>query len=278
MGHVHYTVANLEPMVRFYHEVLGFQILRETAAEASLGAPEGELLRLTRVAGAQRAPGTTGLYHTAFLLPNRGHLAHLVQRIAATGTEMQGTAEHGTHLAIYLPDPEGNGIELAWDYPRERWPMRDGRLQFADMMRGAVDIPELLTEISSGQDAWDGLPAGTVVGHVHLHGNDLETARTFYQQVLGLAITADSEQFRAVFFSAGGYHHHLGVNLWQGPDAPAPPPDSVGLRSFSLQLPGADAVQAVVERCAQAGLAATTTADGVAVTDPSSIPVLLQTV
>src|SRR5690606_11863364 len=123
----------------------------------SLGTEQRELLRFTAVPGARRVRGTTGLYHTAFLVPTRWDLAHLVHRIAATRTPIHGTSNHGTHLAIYLPDAEGNGIELAWDFPRETWPMRNGVIDYLGMPRRGVDFTELMREIEENPAPWPGL-------------------------------------------------------------------------------------------------------------------------
>ncbi|MFO7264584.1 MAG: VOC family protein [Limnochordales bacterium] len=270
MGPVHYTVNDLDRQVAFYRDILGFRVLRQEGRTAVLGAPDRELVRLTEVPGAPRPRGTTGLYHTAFLLPTRWDLAHLIYRIAATRTPIHGHSNHGTHLAFYLPDAEGNGIELAWDFPKEQWPMRNGRMRFEDLPREGIDIPELMKELERDPRPWPGLPAGTVVGHVHLHVSDLDTARRFYHELLGFDVTMDDRRFGAVFVSAGGYHHHIGMNIWKGVGAPPPPEGAAGLRWFTVVLPSAEELARLLDRLRAAGVEPLEDGDGgVLVYDPS---------
>lgn len=275
MGRVHYTAANLEAQIAFYRDRLGFQLLWREGDTAALGTSARELLRLTQDPDARPARRTTGLYHTAFLVPTRWELAQLVRRIAETRTPIQGHSNHGSHLAFYLPDAEGNGIELAWDFPRNLWPMRDGKLYPDGMTRAGVDIDELFAELEKDARAWDGLSADTVVGHVHLHTSNLDKAQAFYHDILGFDVTLRSDDFAAVFVSAGGYHHHLGFNVWNGVGAPPAPPGSIGLRYFTVVLPDAAALQAVVGRLEGAGYASTRTDNGVTLTDPAGLGVLL---
>ncbi len=277
MGPVHYTAANLERQIAFYRDRLGFQLLRRDGDTAALGAGTRELVRLTEVRDARPARRTTGLYHTAFLVPSRWELAQLVRRIAETRTPIQGHSNHHTHLAFYLPDAEGNGIELAWDFPREAWPMRDGHLYPDGMERAGVDIDDLFLELERDPSPWAGLSAETTVGHVHLHTATLDTAQDFYQNILGFDTTLRAESFAAVFVSAGGYHHHLGLNVWNGVGAPPAPPGSIGLRYFTITLPTAAALQAVTERLDRAGIPIAATAEGLGVTDPAGIGVRLTT-
>lgn len=271
MGRVHYTTANLERQIAFYRDRLGFKLLSRDGDTASLGTADRELLQLTEVPGAKPARRTTGLYHTAFLVPTRWELAHLVRQIAETRTPIQGHSNHHTHLAFYLPDAEGNGIELAWDFPREVWPMRDGQLYPDGMTRAGIDIDELIAELERDPRPWTGLHADTVVGHVHLHTSGLDAAQDFYHGLLGFDVTLRSDEFAAVFVSAGGYHHHLGLNIWNGVGAPPAPPGSIGLRDFTVTLPDDAALQAVVGRLDRAGVAVTASSDGLRVTDPAGV-------
>ena len=276
VGSVHYTVADLSRQTSFYQDILGFSLLRREGNSAVLGAGDSELLRLTEVPGAQRARRTTGLYHTAFLVPTRWELAHLVRQIAQTRTPIQGTSNHGTHLAIYLPDAEGNGIELAWDFPKEAWPMKDGKMDLASMPRSGVDIDELMGELERNPASWTGLDANTRVGHVHLHVADLETSQQFYHNLLGFDVVLNSPDFGALFVSAGGYHHHIGMNIWNGVGAPPPPADAIGLRTFSIALPDKAELQRLVARLQRAQAEMTETPDGVLLCDPSHNGVLLR--
>jgi len=303
MGPVHYTVRDLERMTDFYCRVLGFQLLQRQDDTVSLGvaAHNGaataspahtigtgerastnsgvqggtELLRLTRNPAAQRYPRTAGLYHTAFLVPTKWDLAHLVRRIIDTRSPVHGHSNHGTHLAIYLPDPEGNGIELAWDFPREQWPMENGRMLYDRMPREGVDIGALLEELERDPSPWPGLPVGTVVGHIHLHVSELSSTKHFYHEVLGFDVTMESEEWGALFMSAGGYHHHIGSNVWKGIGIPPAPPDALGLRWFTILVPDEAVRATLLERAATAGVPTEPHPEGTLLRDPSGIGVLL---
>jgi catechol 2,3-dioxygenase len=272
LGHVHYTAANLQRQIEFYQNVLGFKLHRRDGQTVALGAGGEDLLRLTELPEARRARGTTGLYHTAFLVPTRWELAQLLRRIAETQTPIQGMVDHHTHLAIYLPDAEGNGIELAWDYPREQWP------NLADMFalgNGPLEPDDLFAEIQRNPAPWAGAAPETKVGHVHLHVSDLDSAARFYHNILGFDIIIAEKRIGAVFLSAGGYHHHIGLNVWKGVGAPPPPEDAIGLRHFTVTLPDAAEVERVVARVRQAGVEIERTDSGVLVRDPSQNGVLL---
>lgn len=278
IGHVHYTVADLNRQAAFYSEILGFKELWREGNTASLGAGTRELLRLTELPGARRVHGTTGLYHTAFLVPTRWDLAHLIRRIAESQTPIQGHSNHGTHLAMYLPDAEGNGIELAWDFPKEKWPMRDGKMSLADMPRSGIDLDDLMGVLQTNTREWTGLADETIVGHVHLHIADIPPAEGFYHRLLGFDVTMNSPEFRALFLSAGGYHHHIGTNVWQGVGAPPPPEDATGLRYFSVVVPNGDELERVKARAATAGLPVEAHPEGALLRDPSRNGVLLTTI
>lgn len=285
IGPVHYTTRNLARQVEFYRDVLGFHVLRHVGDTAVLGAMpiqsevngspghQGaigrELLRLTEMPDAPVPNRTTGLYHTAFLVPTRWDLAHLVQRVIDTRTPVQGHSNHGTHLALYLPDPEGNGIELAWDFPKEDWPMRDGKMLPEEMPREGIDLADLLAELERDPSPWPGLPRDTVVGHIHLHVSELEPTRRFYHDLLGFDITVEGYGMGALFFSAGGYHHHIGTNVWRGVGTPPPPEGAMGLRYFTIVLPDEVELARIKDAADAAGLEVTTDEDGVLLRDPS---------
>lgn len=277
IGMVHYTVRDLDRQIAFYQDILGFKLLRRDGDTASLGTAKRELLRLTQSPSAPIARGTTGLYHTAFLVPTKWDLAHLTRQIIDTRTRVQGHSNHGTHLALYLPDPEGNGVELAWDFPKEMWPMKDGMMDLATMPREGVDIEELLTELDRDPSPWPGLADDSTVGHVHLHVSRLDETRTFYHELLGFELTADLAEMGAVFLSAGGYHHHIGTNVWKGVGAVAPPDGAVGLRYFSVVLPDEDELRRVEARVRDAGTHVTPTDGGLLLKDPAKNGVLLTT-
>lgn len=280
LGHVHYTVADLERQITFYRNVLGFKVHWRAAEAAGLGAGGEDLLRLTVLPGARRARGVTGLYHTAFLVPTRWELAQLLRRIAVTRTPIQGMTDHGTHYAIYLPDAEGNGVELAWDFPPDQWPQTIDEM----LRRNRGLAPETIFQTLTDQDAcWEGLSPGARVGHVHLHVSHLDNTHDFYHRVLGFTVPLGFDRFSnpftetARFFAAGGYHHHIGANIWQGEGAPPPPPDAAGLRYFTIVLPDEVELERVLERMRGAGVATDATAEGWLIRDPSANGILLTT-
>ena len=279
LGHVHYTAANLDRQIAFYKDVLGFKLHWREGDSAGLGAGGEDLLRLTELPGARRARGTTGLYHTAFLVPTRWELAHLLKRIAETRTAIQGTADHGTHHAIYLPDAEGNGIELAWDRPADQWPKTAQEMMAAN--RG-LHPETVFSALEDQPDEWVALDAATKVGHVHLHVSRLDPTVEFYGGLLGLGSPFDFSALRdspfgdtARFFAAGGYHHHLGTNIWQGEGAPPPPADALGLRYFTIALPDDAALNQVTARLEAAGIAPEETDEGLLIHDPARNGVML---
>jgi catechol 2,3-dioxygenase len=278
LGHVHYTAADLERQIAFYRDILGFKLHWREGDTAGLGAGGEDLLRLTELPDARRVRRTTGLYHTAFLVPTRWDLAQLLKSIAQTRTPIQGMSNHGTHYAIYLPDAEGNGIELAWDFPREQWPKT-----FEEMLRNnrGLSPDEVFAALDDSDAPWQGLNPGTKVGHVHLHVSELPPTMRFYHDILGFEPPFDManapREFAesAIFFAAGGYHHHIGTNIWQGLGAPPPPPDAIGLRYFTVVLPDSTELQRVVERVRQAGVATEQTEQGTLLRDPAQNGVML---
>jgi catechol 2,3-dioxygenase len=273
LGPVHYTAANAERLAAFYRDVLGFQIHGQEGDTVRLGAGGEDLLRLTEVPNARPSRRTTGLYHTAFLVPNRWELANLLRRIAETRTPIQGMSDHGTHHAIYLPDAEGNGIELAWDRPQNMWPKTLNEMLAHNQGLAPEVVFSTLTE---REEKWTQLDAGTQVGHVHLHVSELPPTRHFYNEVLGFGLPFDFANpapsafaDTAIFFAAGSYHHHLGTNIWQGEGAPPPPPNASGLRHYTIVLPDADEVNRVAERVRADGVDITAIEDGWLTHDPS---------
>lgn len=272
LGHVHYTTADMERQIAFYQNVLGFKLHWREGDSAGLGAGGEDLLRLTEQPGARPVRGTTGLYHTAFLVPTRWELAQLLKSIAETRTPIQGMTNHGTHYAIYLPDVEGNGVELAWDFPPDRWPK-----SFEEMMRSNRGLApeEVFRALAENPAPWDGLSRDTKVGHVHLHVAELEPTDHFYREVLGFGNPLGMVLDTAIFFAAGSYHHHIGTNIWQGEGAPPPPPDATGLRYFTVVLPEQAELERVLARVQQAGIATEQTDLGVLIRDPAQNGLIL---
>jgi catechol 2,3-dioxygenase len=253
IGRVHLRVSDLEQSLRFYHQLLGFRVSERRSRTAFLSshADGRDQLQITQDRDAPMRPrGSTGLYHLAIRLPNRSGLGLLLQQLIDRRVRFGGFADHGVSEALYLTDPEGNGVELYSDRPRDDWVERDNQIV---MVTEPLDLDSLLQEALRDPEPWQGLPAGTDIGHVHLQVSDLARAEAFYGGLLGLNVTQRSYP-GALFMSAGGYHHHLGLNTWAGRGAPNPPNDSLGLISFSLDVPDCDAWQQVVERCRKAGV------------------------
>jgi catechol 2,3-dioxygenase len=265
MGQVALTVADLERSIRFYTERLGFQVLAQDAGTATLGPQGGPgLLRLTAQPGAQPAPrSATGLYHFAILLPTRADLARALYRLIETQTPLQGFADHLVSEAIYLADPDGNGIEIYRDRPRAEWPRLNGQIQMAT---DPIDLDGLMAELGANPSAGPGLPAGTRMGHVHLQVGDIARAAAFYVGVLGFEVVTSMPS--ALFVSAGGYHHHLGLNTWQSRGRGAPPAGRAGLRDFVVLLPDQAEQDRVVARLDAAGIPVTREAGDVLAPDP----------
>ena len=269
LGAVHLTVADLDRSLAFYEDPIGLQVHRRDGAIAALGAGEEDLVVLHEDRAARPAGRHAGLYHVALLYPSREELARVTMRLAVTRVPIQGASNHGTHEAIYLPDPDGNGIELAADRPRSAWPDLStiGRPQ-------PLDLNGLLGVLGDAEPVRHADP-GAIVGHVHLHVNDIAPTRRFYEEVIGFqAMTAMPN---AVFVSVGGYHHHLAFNTWRGQGVPsAPAPESVaGLRHWTILLDGEAQLRAVRERLTAAGVAIEERGAGLLVRDPASIPLLL---
>jgi catechol 2,3-dioxygenase len=250
IGGVHLQIRDLGRSLAFYRDLLGFREVGREGTTVLLSAPgsRSPLLALTERRDARpKPPRTTGLYHVAIRVPTRRDLARTFRRLIEAEWPFQGFSDHGVSEALYLPDPDGNGLEIYRDRPRAQWPWREGQLA---MVTRPLDVEGLLQEGAS--EPWSGLPPETDIGHVHLHVADLDEAEAFYSGILGLAVTQRNYP-GARFFAAGGYHHHVGTNTWAGRGAPPPPPDAVGLRAFSLVVPDEEAWQGIRERARRAG-------------------------
>jgi len=282
-GQVSLTVADLENQIAFYQQVLGLQLHWREGVTAGLGAGANDLLRLTEDGSARRYPGTTGLYHFAVLLPNRRELARAIGRLFALKYSNYPT-DHIMTKTTYLDDPEGNGIELYAESPEDgSWSLANGEYvtRRADGSlsdgREPLDLEALFKALAE-EDRLDApMPPETRLGHVHLHVADLEQAVDFYHGLLGFDLMGVAKPFRMAFVSAGGYHHHIGLNTWQGEGAPPPPAGALGLRHFSVELPAQNALDEVIVRIDQAGIPANQTDQGLMVHDPSQNGVLLTT-
>lgn len=271
LGTVHLTVTDLDRSLAFYRERLGFQLHRREGQTAYLGAGRADLLILTGRPDARPSSGTTGLYHFALLLPNRRALARSLHRLAETRTPLQGFADHGVSEAIYLPDLDGNGIEIYRDRPRAEWPIERGQLQ---MVTDPLDVDDLLAEPAGQPIPENGLPPDTVLGHIHLHVAHIGQAEAFYGDLLGFELRQRYGP-TASFLAAGGYHHHVGVNTWAGAGAPPPPADAVGLRWFTIRLPDQTELDKITARLREAGLTPQARPEGPFLQDPSENGLIL---
>ncbi len=229
IGGVHLRVADLDRQVAFYRELLGFTVLHDDPATVGLGARgERPLLTLHAEPGAApRPPNTTGLFHVALLLPAPGDLGGMIRRVRDGGGTFSGFADHHVSQAAYLADPEGNGLELYADRSRDLWYGEDGSIT---LTTEPLDVPSLLRAAPSPAPE---LPLGTVVGHVHLRVSTLQGAEAFYVRRLGFDVVTRTYP-GALFVSSGGYHHHLGFNVWGGEGATTPPDRCLGLASFEV--------------------------------------------
>jgi catechol 2,3-dioxygenase len=271
IGAVHLTISDLGRSIRFFEGHLGFRLHGRDERTARLGAGGGDLLVLSQSDAAPRVRGTTGLYHFAVLVPSRIELARSLRRFIETDTLMQGFADHGVSEALYLADPDGNGIEVYRDRPRTEWPYLAGRLQ---MGADPLDVDAILAELNGRDDSWSGLSRETTIGHVHLHVSRLADAEAFYAGVLGFDVMQRYGP-SALFVSAGGYHHHIGLNTWAGVGAPPPPPGAIGLRHFVVTLPDRAAVDRAAARIQRAGVQSEETDGGLLVRDPAHNALLL---
>jgi catechol 2,3-dioxygenase len=262
---VELTVRDLDRAIGWYERSLGFKVHAREDGTAILGDGEEALVVLRSDPEAGPPGRSAGLYHYALLYPSRDALARAATRLIKTGTPIQGASDHGTHEAIYLPDADGNGIELAADRPREAWP---DDLGYAG---GPAPLAfESLVSTVAGQEPPGTVDDGMRMGHLHLHVGDIQEAIGFYRDLLGLEVRADIGS--AAFLAAGGYHHHLGVNVWNGPDAGPPPEHSTGLRHWTIELPSAEDVEEPRRRLTEAGHATQDVPGGFGVRDPWGTP------
>jgi catechol 2,3-dioxygenase len=273
LGPVRLQVADLARSVAFYEDILGLAVRQRDASLAVLGAAGDARhvleLREHAAAGATRPRAGLGLYHFAILLPDRAALGRFVRHAADRGVRL-GAGDHLVSEAFYLSDPDGLGIEVYADRPRDTWRRLGRELMLAT---DPVDVDGVLA--AAAGVPWTGMPPGTVIGHVHLHVGDLAQAAAFYSEALGL----DRVTWRypgALFLGAGGYHHHLGANTWAGPTARPPEPDDAQLLEWTVELPSADDVADVERSLAQGGYAsARVSPDAMRARDPWGTTVLV---
>jgi len=281
IGHVALSVVQLEPQVTFYQQVIGLGVNWRRGKQAGLGSGGKDIVQLTEQPGFKRYRGVTGLYHFAILFPNRRELARVVGRLFALKYRNYPT-DHIMTKTTYLDDPEGNGIELYAESPEDgTWSMANGEYvtRRADGSlsdgREPLDVEALFSNLMKDDRLDAPAPAETRVGHVHLHVRDVDEAVRFYHGVIGFDVMGVAKEFRMGFVSAGGYHHHVGLNTWQGEGAPPPPADALGLRHFQVLLPDDRELERVAARVRENGTPTEQMEDGLLVRDPSQNGVLL---
>jgi len=255
-------VADLAAMVQFYQTIIGLKLRQQNGLEASLGTAEEDIVILREQPQAHQPGRATGLYHLAILLPSRPALADWLAYVAQQRYPLQGASDHLVSEAIYLADPEGNGLEIYRDRPREQWPTHGSEVRMAT---DPLDFQALLAERST--PGWSGVPAGTRLGHVHLRVHDLNQAYHFYVELLGFDLM--QRYPGALFVSAGGYHHHLGLNTWETAGAPPPPSNTLGLHHYTIALPDEAEQTRLVERLRAANHKLENTPAGPLVRDPA---------
>ncbi len=247
LGLVQLAVRDLDRAVRFYTRAIGLSVRGVEGSRVSLGTAARTVIILEEAPGAALRAGTAGLYHLALLLPSRFALARGLERLLRAHVALEGFADHLVSEAIYLSDPEGNGIELYRDRPRDGWREPGGGLRMGTY---ALDPDGLLTELEGPEPPQE---EGPRLGHVHLEVSDLAASDRFYLGVLGFQLMMHMGP-SASFVSAGGYHHHIGYNTWAGHLAPAPAQAVLGLRHFNILLPESAALEEVGARLRRAGL------------------------
>lgn len=265
--HVEIKVADLERSIKYYTEIIGFQILTK-AEDRVVFTTDGQtsILSIIQPEGAYQSPQkTTGLYHFAILLPNRKDLANIVKYLQQKGVYF-GASDHDVSEAIYLRDPDNNGIEIYVDRAPEKWIWTGDQVY---MKTEPLNFTDLKNE-QTGE--WNGLPANTVMGHIHLHVANLEKAREFYI-ALGYQVVLRYGR-QALFISTGDYHHHIGLNTWNGEGAPLAAEQQVGLQSYTVQLDERDID--VIKRLKSIGAQIEKTEHGFTTIDPSGNRIIVE--
>jgi catechol 2,3-dioxygenase len=261
LGPTYLTVMDLDRSVPFYEDAIGLQLHRREDGVAALGAGGEDLLVLVEQPDAVRAGRHAGLYHVALLSPSRLELGRAVKRLMVARTPISGASDHGISEAIYLSDPDGNGLELAADRPRDRW----GDLSDPSAIGPApLDLPDLLGLVDD-EPVHPQADGGLVVGHLHLHVGDVERGLLFYRDVLGFEPMTVFPS--AAFVAAGGYHHHVAFNTWRGEGVGPAPANAAGLRHWTVVI-DEPALAALRERVVAAGLESEQRADGLLLHDP----------
>ncbi len=274
IGRVALTVADIDRSIRFYEDVIGLSLLEQENGTARLGVGEETLLRLQHQPGAHPVQRATGLYHFAILVPSRHDLARALYRLLQEDGPASGYSDHGVSEALYLSDPDGHGIEIYRDRPRDEWPVTNGQLAMVSI---PLDLRGVLNELAGGPPPSHHMAAGTFVGHIHLQVAQIPATEQFYTGLLGLDLVQRYGP-SATFMSANGYHHHVGANTWAGVNLSPAPADAARLLWYEIRLPDAAAEETIATRLSTAAYPFDRDAEGLWVTDPSGIRVLLSAV
>jgi len=269
IGRVRLQVADLDRSIGYYESVLGARVISRSDNRAELGVHGDNrvLIELTEKSGARQVPrrGLLGLYHFAVLLPDRAALGRFIAHLAELGV-YAGMSDHFVSEAVYLTDPDGLGIEVYADRPRSSWKISNQQIEMTTIALDAQSVVD-----SAGGRKWDGLPAGTIIGHVHFYVGDIENAASFYHAGLGLDKIVWNYP-GALFMSAGGYHHHVGVNTWAAGSSPATD-DDARLVEWELVLPSTSAVQEAAASISSAGYTVSRDGDALVADDKWGIRV-----
>ncbi len=239
-------VRDLKDSLNFYSDLIGFKIVDQNDFEAILSST-GVLPYIIKLTEDKSAPvrikGSTGLFHMAFLFPNRKELARVFMRLFKNNIKFQGFSDHLVSEAIYLSDPDGNGVELYTDKPRDQWQESHGQILMDTL---PLDLSKVTSELDD-PEIWNGIHPDTFLGHIHLNVSELKKAEEFYNEILGFRIT--NTQFpKALFLGAGGYHHHIGSNTWMLDKRAKADENSLGMTSFTIRIPDDNYINLISER------------------------------
>jgi catechol 2,3-dioxygenase len=263
IGAVGLVARDLDLLAGYYQRLLGLTVQERTPHVAKLGVNGVTLIEIEHRPDAKPDDErTAGLYHTAFLMPTRADLARWILHVAKNRVPISGASDHDVSEAIYLDDPEGNGIEVYSDRPREQW-RRDGQLIF--QKTDPLDIEAIVREVDPSTATYPGAPEGLRVGHIHLRVGNVARAEEFYCGAIGLDVTR--RRTGATFISSGGYHHHVGANVWHSDGAGRRDPDRAGLAWFSMEADVA-ALETASARLKAANATVTAIAGGLETVDP----------
>ena len=273
LGSIRLNAGDQDSLAKFYEQTVGLRQLGSDNGVVALGADDEQpLVKLLPAPDAPPRPaGTTGLFHLAILLPSRLELARALRRVSESGWRLTGASDHLVSEAIYLRDPEGNGIEIYRDRPRAEWRSAGGEIEMDTL---PLDLEGVLGELPEDDPRPGDMPPGTRLGHVHLNVADIPASERFYAGALGFDVTVRGYP-GALFVSAGGYHHHVGLNTWMGEGAPPPPPGARGLDRFEVVLPAIADLDAAEQRLTDSGVQTQRGEEGLTAVDPSGNRVLL---